>query len=181
MKDFKMSAFWASLIHGILFILLGLLCVFMQQESLYGPVYYMGFLFLLSGLLYATISYLLRKSIQNWYFAWIWALLDITIGVFVFFKTDLATNYFIQLIGGFAILMSSSTIIASFFLKQYKIIFIINGIVSLAFGLMIVLNPLPAKFMGFMVGMYTLLLGLFMVYIGFLIKNLGNKENEIES
>jgi amino acid permease len=46
---------------------------------------------------------------------------------------------------------------------------------------MIVFNPLPAKFMGFIVGLYALLLGMFVVYIGFLIKNLGKKENEIES
>lgn len=181
MKNFKISVFWAAFIHGILFILLGLLCIFMQQESLYGPVYYMGFLFLLSALLYATISYLLRKTIQNWYFGWIWSLLDIIISGLIFFKTDLATGYFIHLIGAFAIFMSSATLIVSFFLKQYKIFFIINGIVSLAFGLMIVLNPLPAKFMAFIVGMYALLLGMFMVYIGFLIKNLGKKEDEIKS
>jgi hypothetical protein len=46
---------------------------------------------------------------------------------------------------------------------------------------MIVFNPLPAKFMSFIVGLYALLLGMFVVYIGFLIKNLGKKENEIES
>jgi uncharacterized membrane protein HdeD (DUF308 family) len=181
MNDFKMSAFWAALIHGIMFMLLGLLSIFMQQESLYGPIYYMGFLFLLSGILYATISFLLRKTVKNWYFGWLWALIDIAISVFIFFKTDLATGYFIHLIGAFAIIMASATLLASFFLKRYKIFFIINGIVSLAFGLMIVFNPLPAKFMGFIVGLYALLLGMFVVYIGFLIKNLGKKENEIES
>ncbi|GAB1448902.1 hypothetical protein MASR2M44_19240 [Bacteroidota bacterium] len=171
MDSIRTSVFRGLIIHGLLFLLFGLLALFMQQDNLYSAMFYLGFLFLATGFLYLSISFLLRKTSETWFLGWIWALFDLGLGTLILVKVEQATDIYTNIIGAFASLMALGTFLSAIYLKPYRMVLIINGIVSLSFGLLIIFNPFPAKFLTVIVGLYTLLLGLFLVYTAFLIKS----------
>ena len=63
--------------------------------------------------------------------------------------------------------MGLSLIASSFFQKQLRIILIVNGLMSLGFGVVIYLNPFSGSTLNFMIGFYTILLSIMVLYLAF--------------
>lgn len=162
------STAWAIILRGVLFLLFGLLSIFIATNSLYGPIFYLGVLFLATGGIYAIVSLSLRKNTKAWLMWLLWAIVDLSIGIYIILKTERAADLFTILIGSWAVVMSLAMFIAAFKVIGYRVLIIINGMVSLVFGLVILFNPFPA-IMGLntLIGLYTILFGLTLGYLGY--------------
>lgn len=163
----KKNGAWAIIIHGFLFCLFGLLSLFVSSNSLYGPIFYLGVLFAATAMVYGVIIFTMRKQQAFWFLWLLVAIIDGCIGFYIMFKTEKATDIFTILIGSWAIVMSVSMFLAAIRMQTFKVLIIINGAVSLAFGLLILFNPFPA-IMGLntLIGLYTILLGISLFYFG---------------
>jgi len=127
---------------------------------------FLGIILLLSGLLYFALSILLRKSNKAWFLGLIWGLVDLLTGGYIMLNMAAATTLFTNIIGVFAIIMGISILVSSFFIPGYRIFLYINSLVSGSFGFLILTNPTIGR-LDFLVGLYGLLLGMFVVYAGY--------------
>jgi hypothetical protein len=73
--------------------------------------------------------------------------------------------------------MGLSILSSAIFIKGYRIFLYINSIVSISFGFLILYNPNNGP-LDFLVGLYTLLLGMFIIYGGFALLTWKKKEVE---
>lgn len=159
---------WAIVLHGLIFLLIGLMSLFTNSSNLYGSIFYLGVMFVALAFVYALITYKSKFQDPYWYLWMLVAIGDLALGVYIILKTEQATDYFTILIGSWALVMAISMFIAAIKTNSFKVLIIINGIVSFLFGLLILFNPFPA-IMGLntMIGLYTILLGISIVYLGF--------------
>lgn len=175
MESFRKSAGWALIVRGLLFMLFGFLVLFMESKTIYGPMNFLGIVLLISGGLYFVISVMLRKSNKAWVFGLLWGLIDLFTGGYVMLNMSNATDIFTDIIGVFALVMGLSIFVSSFFIKGYRIFLYINAIVSATFGFLILTNPTIGRF-DFMIGLYGLLLGMFVIYGGYALLSYKKKE-----
>jgi uncharacterized membrane protein HdeD (DUF308 family) len=178
MNSFVKSSSWALIIRGLLFVLFGLLTIFISSTNIYGPMFYLGILFAISGGIYVAVSFLLRKGNTSWLWGMGWGLIDLVIGIYILTKTETATDLLTTVIGAWAVVMALALIIAGFQAPSLKIFLFINALVSLGFGLLILFNPFPAGFLNFIIGLYALLFGLTIIYLGVKIRSIGNNKQE---
>jgi hypothetical protein len=73
--------------------------------------------------------------------------------------------------------MGISILVSAFFIKGYRVFLYINSLVSLSFGFLILTNPTIGR-LDFLVGLYALLLGMFVIYGGYALLNWKKKEGE---
>jgi uncharacterized membrane protein HdeD (DUF308 family) len=177
MQSFRKSAGWALIVRGLLFGLFGFLVLFMESKTIYGPMNFLGIILLVSGGLYFVLSILLRNANKAWFFGLLWGLVDLLTGGYIMLNMAKATDIFTDIIGIFAIIMGISILVSAFFIKAYRIFLYINSIVSLSFGFLILTNPTIGR-LDFLVGLYALLLGMFVIYGGFALLTWEKKEKE---
>lgn len=171
MNAFKNSTSWALILRGLLFVLFGALSIFLQSPTIYGPMFYLGLLFAITGIIYIVLAVMMRKNNSAWPWWLLWGLFDMLLGSYVLMNTERATDIFTNIIGGWAIVMSVAIIIAAIRDKRYRVILLINALVSLAFGFLILFNPFPAIIgLNFLIGLYALLFGMMVIYLGYMFK-----------
>ncbi|MCF8426452.1 MAG: DUF308 domain-containing protein [Bacteroidia bacterium] len=179
METFRKSAGWALIIRGLLFSLFGFLVLFMESKTIYGPMNFLGIILLVSGGLYFLLSIMLRKSSKAWVFGLFWGLVDLLTGGYIMLNMAKATDLFTDIIGIFAIIMGAAILLSAFFIKGYRIFLYINSIVSISFGFLILTNPTLGR-LDFLVGLYGLLLGMFVIYGGYSLLSWKSKEKPEE-
>jgi uncharacterized membrane protein HdeD (DUF308 family) len=177
MNSFRKSTGWALIVRGLLFGLFGFLVLFMESKTIYGPMNFLGIILLVSGGLYFTLSLMLRKSNKAWFFGLLWGLIDLATGGYIMLNMAKATTLFTDIIGIFAIVMGISILVSAFFIKGYRVFLYINSFVSLSFGFLILTNPTIGR-LDFLVGLYALLLGMFVIYGGYALLNWKKKEED---
>lgn len=175
MESFRKSAGWALIVRGLLFGLFGFLVLFMESKTIYGPMNFLGIILLVSGGLYFALSIMLRKSNKAWFFGLLWGIVDLATGGYVMLNMSRATDLFTDIIGIFAIIMGISILISSYFIPGYRIFLYINALVSGSFGFIILTNPTIGR-LDFLIGLYGLLLGMFVIYGGFALLRWKKKE-----
>lgn len=177
METFRKSSGWALVVRGILFMLFGFLVLFMESKTIYGPMNFLGIILLVSGGLYFALSIMLRKSNKAWFYGLLWGIIDLATGGYVMLNMSRATDIFTDIIGVFAIVMGISILVSSYFIPGYRILLYINALVSGSFGFLILTNPTLGR-LDFLVGLYGLLLGMFVAYSGYAIITWKKKEVE---
>lgn len=180
MESFRKSAGWALIIRGVLFAIFGFLIIFTDSKTIYGPMTFLGILLLVCGVLYAVVSVLLRKTNKAWYWGLIWGFADILTGYYVMAHIENAMNLLTIIIGLFALLMGIAMLITAFYVTGYRIFLYINSAVSIVFGFLILFNPFDSvNGLNFLIALYALLFGLFLVYAGFILMKTVIKKNEL--
>jgi uncharacterized membrane protein HdeD (DUF308 family) len=180
MNSFRKSAGWALVVRGLLFGLFGFLVLFMESKTIYGPMNFLGIILLVAGGLYFSLSLMLRKSNKAWFYGLIWGIIDLVTGGYIMLNMGKATTLFTDIIGIFAIIMGLSILASAFFIKGYRIFLYINSMVSLSFGFLILTNPTIGR-LDFLVGLYALLLGMFIMYGGYALISWKQKEKISET
>lgn len=178
MESLRKSTGWALVVRGILFMLFGFLVLFMESKTIYGPMNFLGIILLVSGGLYFALSIMLRKTNKAWFYGLLWGIIDLATGGYVMLNMSIATDIFTDIIGVFAIIMGVSILISSYFIPGYRIILYINSLVSVSFGFLILTNPTIGR-LDFLVGLYGLLLGMFVAYAGYVIITWKKKEHDL--
>ncbi|MDP1727811.1 MAG: DUF308 domain-containing protein [Bacteroidota bacterium] len=177
METFKKSAGWALIIRGLLFSFSGLLIFFMKWKDLNIPANFPGILLLILGSVYVVLAILLIKTNKSWIWGLIWGLLDLSAGAYIIFNLEYALELITLLVGVFAILMGIATIVSAFYIKSYRIFLYLNSVLSFIFGLLILLNPFEENTgRNFLVVLYAILLGAFLMYCGYSLIRISTKK-----
>lgn len=177
---FISKLWWTVVLRGALLLLFGIIAVTAPLMPINTLLSYLGFMSLGIGVIQILASVSLRKSVSNWYILFAIALLDIALGIYIIIKTDSAADIFRYIIIIWAFIMATSQFILALKPSQLRIFLLINGTLSLAFALVIFFNLFPSN-INFMLGFYTILFSLFLVYAGFKMKNLGTLKSVVES
>lgn len=159
---------WSFAVRGLFLMIFGIIAVTAPNMTSETLVLYLGFFMGALGTVFVLVGWMIRKSAKNWYSFILLALLDLIIAYYCIFKSDAAAFYFVRLIAVWALFMGLSLFWIGFKLeKTQRIILFINGTLSAGFAFLIYFNPLSMTSTNFMVGFYTILLSLFILYLSF--------------
>jgi uncharacterized membrane protein HdeD (DUF308 family) len=183
MNAFTKSSSWALILRGLLFVLFGLLTIFISSSTIYGPMFYLGILFSVTGGIYVVLAFMLRKTNSAWVWWLLWGLLDLCVGMYILVKTEQATDMLTIVVGVWAVIMALALVLAAFTVgSAYRIMLYSNALVSLVFGLLIIFNPFPAVMgLNLLIGLYTLLFGITVIYFGVKLRSVGGKKEEAKA
>lgn len=168
MNEYFRRLWWALGIRGLLLLAFGIIAVSSPVIPFATLVSYLGFILLGTGGLTLIITLVFRKNMQTWLAQTGISLLDIVLGVCIVMNISQAAGYFIILLGIWATLMGISMLFLFFKVKGLlRVILLINTLISIAFALVFFLKPFGESSLNFMVGLYTILLSVFLVYLSF--------------
>lgn len=155
------------IILGLVLFLFGFIAVTAPNMTPNTLMFYLAYMLLAVGGVSMGVGIIIRKSNKNWYISVLMGLAFLILGISIILNDEAAAIYFTLFIAAWAALMGLSLIVASFFQKQLKIVLIVNGLMSLGFGLVIYFNPFSGSTLNFMIGFYTILLSIMVLYIAF--------------
>lgn len=154
-------------ILGLVLFLFGFIAVTAPNMTPTTLMYYLAYMLIAVGAVSGGVGLLIRKSKSNWYVSVLMGLVFLALGFIVFLNDDIAAKYYTQFIALWAGLMGFSLVAASIFQKQLRVVLIINGLMSLGFGAVIYFNPFSGSTLNFMIGFYTILLSITILYMAF--------------
>ncbi len=173
---------WSFAVRGLFLLIFGIIAVTAPNMTSETLVLYLGFLMGALGAVFVFVGLMIRKSASNWYSFLILALIDLLIAYYCIFRSDIAAFYFVRLIAIWALFMGLSLFWIGFRLdKTQRIILFINGSLSAGFAFLIYFNPLSMTSTNFMVGFYTILLSLFILYLSFKLKRASASKKDGEA
>jgi uncharacterized membrane protein HdeD (DUF308 family) len=154
---------------GLVLFIFGFIAVTSPDMSVQTLMSYLAYMLITVGLISAIVGFVIRKKNKNWLLLLIMGILILALGTMIFSKNSEAAGYYTIFIAAWAALMGLSLIITSLFLDdRLRIVLIVNGLVSLVFGVVIYFNPFTGTgTLNFMVGFYTLLLSVMMLYLSY--------------
>lgn len=171
------QSWWVWAIRGLLLSLFGLLAIFLPNLTLHMLMIYLGLIFLLSGLVSLYSGIRSRSYSTGW---WGYVLLgsaDLLLAILILNNLSAALEIFTLVIGLWALLMGLVLLYVGYRMNSAKIILYLNGLVSTAFGTIILIRPFEsAKAFASLLGFFTILFGLFVIYLSFKMKPSSAKE-----
>lgn len=155
-------------ITGLVLFLFGFIAVTAPNMNVLTLMLYLAYMLLAVGAILTSAGFMLQKTVKSRILLSIMGVAFFIVGIGIFFNTSLAATYYTLFIATWAGLMGGSLIAASMFQQHLKVVLIVNGLMSLGFGLVIYFNPFTGtNTLNFMVGFYTILLSVMMVYLAF--------------
>lgn len=170
------------IILGLVLFLFGFIAVTAPNMTVQTLMLYLAYMLAVVGAICSFVAIVTRKSTKKWWLTLLMGLVFLFIAVTVFFNITNSAKYYTLFIASWAALMGTALIVASFFQKQLKVVLIVNGLMSVGFGLVIYFNPFTGtNTLNFMVGFYTILLSVMLFYLAYRLSRLGIKMNEPEA
>ncbi|MCB0724490.1 MAG: HdeD family acid-resistance protein [Ignavibacteriae bacterium] len=165
---------WALTIKGVLAIIFGLMIFFAPGMGAVALAYYFGFLVIFTGFFMIFAAFAHKSVNQNWGWWLFEGILDIILGVIVISYPLMSIAIFILFVGVWAIFMGISQVISFFTVSASgKWLFLLSGVISTIFGILLILNPLlGAVSLTMLIGAFLLVYGVFAVSLSFKIKGL---------
>ena len=155
-------------ILGLVLFLFGFIAVTAPNMNVLTLMLYLAYMLIAVGAITAAVGIIIRKTAKRWLFSVIIGILLFVLGMSIFLNAAIAATYYTIFIATWAALMGASLIAAAMFQQQLKVILIVNGFMSLGFGSVIYFNPFTGtNTLNFMVGFYTILLSVMMMYMAF--------------
>jgi uncharacterized membrane protein HdeD (DUF308 family) len=171
-RRFKNWGFLA--VNGLICILLGILLFTFTQEFLKVVILWFGIAVLVSGagLMISGINSI-RKD-RGASLVLIESIAAIAIGLILIFYPGFSLALFLVLIGVWAIIIGVVQLVVLISLKEVlasKTLLLVNALLTLLFGVLLFFNPFEwAEFMGKVIGVFAILMGVLLIYIAFLIR-----------
>lgn len=158
------------LVRGIIAILFGFLAIFSPGLGLQLLVLLFGAFALVDG----VVAFFVGLSSKSWAFI-LEGIVGVLVGLYVFFYTVDAIVVFLLLIAIWAFVTGIIEIIAAIELRKYvanEIWLVCVGIISVLFGVLVFVNPVvSAVAIAFVIGVYAVLFGVFLVALSFRVKD----------
>jgi len=172
---------WTTLaFNGIIAILYGILAIFVPQTTLLTIVMYFGIVILIIGLamLFGVVNNM--KNQQPYAADMTISIVTIIIGALLTFYTQKSLEIFVIVIGSWAILLGILQLYLlsqNVFTKGTKNTFLVNGLLTLAFGVILFFNPFAsASFMVMLSGILAFIFGIILISVSMKVKNLTNQD-----
>jgi len=160
--------------NGVIAVVYGLLAIFVPAETLTMVIMYFGILILIIGIamLIGVVNNFKKKTAYG--IDLLWSVITIIIGSLLIFRTTNVIFIFAVLIGCWAILMG----IAQLYLmtkvhgsSSGKNALLINGLVSVVFGIIVLFNPFEAaSFLLILSGILAFVIGIIMISLSVSLK-----------
>jgi uncharacterized membrane protein HdeD (DUF308 family) len=176
MRSLLARYWWSLALRGLFLLIFGLIALTAPNMSTETLVLYLGFLSVSMALLFGFVAWQSFRRKMTWWPFVLLALLDAIIAYYCLFNTAFAANIFLLIIGSWALFMGVAIILIG--LKSSgtgRVLIIINGSLSVAFSTFIFFNPLKSTAVNYMVGFYTILLSLFLLYLSYRVAKMGRK------
>lgn len=166
---------WVTLlVNGLIAVLLGLLALFVPEESIVTISRYFGFVILIAGVVILLTT--LRKGQKAGYYMLmlVEAIAAIIIGLIILFYTRETLSVFAILVALWAIIIGLlQLILASRLLKGMPAgrIMMFNGVISLIFGALMFLNPFGSLVIFTRLsGVFALVIGVVLLYLTLVVR-----------
>lgn len=167
---------WILAIQGLLLALLGAGVILLPAFTLQQLILYLGLTLLSFGLIMLIWGWLARRKGGNWFGLLFFGVLQIIVGALIQYDSGKATGVFTLTIGSFAILMGIIQIILGFGPTKSRLLYLLNGLVSIVLGVLILADPFNApKTLTYLTGFYSIMLGFFVMYYSFKARKLRNE------
>lgn len=176
MRSLLARYWWSLALRGLFLLIFGLIALTAPNMSTETLVLYLGFLSVSMALLFGFVAWQSFRRKMTWWPFVLLTLLDAIIAYYCLFNTAFAANIFLLIIGSWALFMGVAIILIG--LKSSgtgRVLIIINGSLSVAFSTFIFFNPLKSTAVNYMVGFYTILLSLFLLYLSYRVAKMGRK------
>ncbi|MBA4303836.1 MAG: hypothetical protein C0424_06390 [Sphingobacteriaceae bacterium] len=167
MKHFT-KYWWVLATRALLLLIVGVISVTAPNMPLETLVFYLGFLSLAMLALSVFLLFTLFKSKRGWWpFVFI-ALFDAVLTYYCLIQTGLAAQVFLTAISIWAVMMGAGLMTMAWAQKGLgRVLLVMNGVLSLVFAGFVFFNPLKTTSANFMIGFYTILFSLFLIYVSF--------------
>ncbi len=175
MERFK-KYWWVIGVRGLLFGLFGFIAVTSTYMDVRTLLYYLGLMFVGVGVVQAGISIVLRKSIPNWIWLFIISLVDLVIAYFLIVENNKAEVYYQNFMAFWAFTIGIAMVIVAFKQKTMRIFIHINAALSLGFGAVIYFNLFQIRNINFVIGFYSIMFSIFIVFIAAKLLTYNKKE-----
>jgi uncharacterized membrane protein HdeD (DUF308 family) len=160
---------WKLALRGGVLAFLALF-IFMY-DSLQLVFTYWGISMLVIGIGTGIYANRLRVKEQSWFFPAILATLDLVLALIVLIYTDAFLQVFRLIVGGWAVGIGFLLVYMAMRNEKQKWILLINGMVSIGLGILIIVNPFEeGSFDNYLLGLYSLALGGYLILLSFKLK-----------
>jgi uncharacterized membrane protein HdeD (DUF308 family) len=167
---------WGLLfVSGLIALFYGILAIFATEGLILTIVTYLGAMILIASvvMLYGVYSSYKNHLFNTYDF--IQGLVMLALGVMLTFFSQNSLQFFVIIIGLWAVLMGIIQLYMAFNLsKEYngKTSFIVNGLITLVFGVALMFNPFEmASYMVVLTGVLALLVGVVLLFLAFKLKS----------
>jgi uncharacterized membrane protein HdeD (DUF308 family) len=161
------------LINGIIALIFGLFAVFETETTLVTVAKYFGLVLMIGGGIGLFGGTQNRKTNKNYMVAFITAIISIIAGLFILVFTQKSFEIFVIIIGIWALVLALSQLWIS--LKyadnsQHKKVLLFNGLLTLVFGVILLLNPFQSVVTLFaLVGVIAIIFGVVLIYVSIIL------------
>lgn len=163
MNKFLKSSAWIAAAHGVIFLILGYNLLTTKPISLQAPLTLFSFLIMGLGALIIIFGIARKKYSENWWLVALMGLVDLIIGIYVFFNAEFSEGLFIKIIAIFAFATGLSLAYVAYLSKKFKVLLFINASISGGFGVILFFKPVMGSLdLLPLIGVYTLIMGFFL-------------------
>lgn len=163
-----------------MFIALGILAMFHPTLRLIDLIEYLGIVLIIFAVILVLISIKVAAKNGNRGFLRFAAFVQGVVGGLILTYPKYSEEIYTTLVGIWAVLIGFSQFIVVTGDRRRMILFIINGVISISLGILILLNPFKSEGMTRqIVGLFSLILGGFILYIAVL--GLIRKRSQLEA
>lgn len=180
-KAFK--NWWFLAISGIIAIFFGLMVLTFTEEFLLTAITYFGILILVTGLILLLTTFYSVKKNKNVSMTAIQSIATIAIGLILLVFPGRSLHLFMIMIGLWCIVVGIIQLVILFFLRKILVhwpVLLANGILTIILGIIIFFHPFNvADAGGKLVGIFSVVFGIAMIYLSFVIRKavkVANKE-----
>jgi uncharacterized membrane protein HdeD (DUF308 family) len=168
---------WAVALRGVIAILFGVVALVLPGLTLEILVLFFGAYVLVDGLFAFIAAFTNRGGHESWWVLLLEGLLGIAAGLITIFHPGLATLVLIYIISFWAIVTGVLEIVAAVRLRkeiQGEWLLALSGIVSMAFGFLLLLFPAAgALTVTWLIGLYAILFGVMLLGLGLRLRKRG--------
>lgn len=167
---------WLPVVRGVFAILFGAIALFMPGLALTALVVVFGIYALLDGAIAVYNAFQNRKRYEHWWINLIEGVIGVIAGIIALIMPVLAGITLLLVMGFWAIATGVMQVYLAFRLRKEidnEVYLGIAGILSILFGLFVILFPLGgALAIAWLIGIYSILFGAFMIALGLRLRNL---------
>jgi len=162
---------WMHLLRGVLFIIVAILIFRKPLASIVAITATIGLLIAMAGSIFIAGSITFRKFYKKWKWTLAFGILDVILGFILLFNPAITTPILVIFIGSWAVTIGVLEVSLSFGIKKFGFkkwwTVLLIGLMSMAFGIIIILNPvLGALSVSIFMGMQFLFYGSFLIVKG---------------
>ncbi len=159
---------WIITLKGILAIIFGLIALFYPGRSIAVLAHVFGFMLLIAGVIFIVGAIFHTKHNPSWSSWLLEGIIDLILGLIIVAFPVFAIGAFMLLIGIWALLMGLWRIYQAFKFKSQRGILLFGGIISLIFGILVLINPFAgAGAVMMVIGIWAIIFGLSVTFRSF--------------